>query len=115
MSGFLSRSFYRKSILLLALLITGGAFLYNIYVLSTLFVVFAFLYMGSSGIAIFNQRYSKIYWLFVVLALLAVYHTVLNDHFSMSIMIRAINLIFAYFLLICYFAIRKRISLKIIS
>ena len=89
--------------LLLALLITGGAFLYNIYVLSGLFVVFALLYMGASDIAVFNQRYSKISWLFVVLAILAVYHTVLNDHFSMSIVIRAINLVFAYFLLICYF------------
>lgn len=103
MSGFLSRSFYRKSMLLLSLLITGGAFLYNIYVLSALFVVFALLYMGASDIAMFNQRYSKIYWLFVVLAFFAVYHTILNDHFSMSIIIRAINLIFASFLLICYF------------
>ena len=89
--------------LLLSLLITGGAFLYNIYVLSALFVVFALLYMGSLDIAVFNQRYSKIYRLFIVLALLAVYHTLLNDHFSMSIVIRAVNLVFAYFLLICYF------------
>lgn len=103
MSGFLSRSFYRKSMLLLALLITGGAFLYNVYILSALFVLFALLYMGASDIAVFNQRYSKIYWLFVMLALFTVYHTILNGHFSMSIMIRAINLVFAYLLLICYF------------
>ena len=90
--------------LFLALLITGGAFLYNIYVLSFLFMAFVCLYIGSLHISVFNSRYSKIYWLFVGISLLAVYHTVLNGHFSMSIVIRAINFVFAYFLLLCYFS-----------
>lgn len=89
--------------LFLSLLITGGAFLYNIYVLSALFVLFFLLYIKSSGISIYNNRYLKIYWLFIAFFLLTIYHTILNEHFSASFIIRAINFIFAYFMLICYF------------
>ena len=98
----LPKNIARISMLFLSLLITGGAFLYNIYVLSALFALCFFVYINSCRISIYSHRYLKIYWLLIGIFLLTIYHTILNDHFSSAVMIRGINFLFAYFMLICY-------------
>ena len=96
--------------LFLLILITGGAFLYNVYVLAALFGVCFFWYILEEKIELLNEAFFKLYLFLFLFLLLSLYHIFLNGHFSTSLPIRFFNFTFAICMLSCLYHEKKSFS-----
>lgn len=92
----------RRSMLFFTALITGGAFLYNIYALTAIFIIFCIAYTWRNHIRWFQQKHAGIYCFFAFIILLNLYHMYDNGHWSDSVITRYMNFIIAYLMVICY-------------
>lgn len=96
--------------LFLLILITGGAFLYNVYVLAALFSICFLWYILEERIELFNEAFFKLYLFLLIFLILSLYHISLNGHYSSSLPIRFFNFLFAICMLLCLYHEKKTFS-----